>query len=66
MDITSMSQIIGSLGFPIVFSLIMFKYLEEEQKTHKEEMNTIKDAINNNTLTMQKLIDKLDSDKKGV
>lgn len=66
-DIT---QLITQVVFPIVAYLLLFWYFREEtnanreqitkmQTDHKEEMNTMTEAINNNTLTMQKLVDKL-------
>ena len=42
-------QAIGSLGFPIVISLLMFYQLIKEQEAHKEEMNGLKDVIQENT-----------------
>lgn len=34
--------------------------LKAEREDHKEEMHSITEAVNNNTLVMQKLIDKLE------
>ena len=34
---------------------------EEEAKQHKEEMDSVTTALNNNTLVLQKLCDKLDT-----
>lgn len=63
-------QIVSTLGFPIVMCGAMawyVKYSNDESnkrldnlnETHKEEVSSIKDALNNNTLVLQKLIDKL-------
>lgn len=69
-DITTLTQLIGSLGFPIVCCMALFWYMikqnkakEEEREAHKQEISELKEAINNNSLVMQKLIDKLDADK---
>ncbi len=48
-DPTMIMQAIGSLGFPIVISLLMFYQLIKEQEAHKEEMNGLKDVIQENT-----------------
>lgn len=64
MDATAITSLITSVGFPIVAYLLIFNYMQEQNKAHKEETDSLKDAINNNTLTMQKLIDKLDKEEK--
>lgn len=46
MDINTISTLIGSIGFPCVMCLMMFKYMEDEQNTHKQESETLKEAIN--------------------
>lgn len=66
-------SLIGSLGFPIVACLGMGYYVKyqtsnyrddvkEMQKEHKEEIASVTEALNNNTLVLQKLCDKLDSE----
>jgi hypothetical protein len=47
--------LIGSLGFPIVMCLIMFKYLMDESENHKSETNLLKDTIQKNTEAIIKL-----------
>lgn len=64
-------QAIDNLGFPIVICVIFvygIKYMfdkfmdksEQESKKHAEEVKAMTDALNNNTLVLQKLCDKLD------
>lgn len=68
-------QLIGSLGFPIVACICMALYVKEQtknnredvkelNKAHSEEMATFKDeikeALNNNTIALTKLCEKLD------
>ena len=71
MDFTSLAQIIGTLGFPIVaccamayfFAKVNDNYrndIKEIQAHHKEEIAGMTEAINNNTLVIQKLVDKMD------
>lgn len=48
-------QMIGSVGFPIVASLILGYLLLEEKKDHKEEIATLTQAIHSNTLVMTEL-----------
>lgn len=61
-------QIIQSVGFPIAMCVAMggyVKYTEDKsreerielQNQHAEEMESVKTALNNNTLALQKLVD---------
>lgn len=52
-------QTIGSLGFPIAAALACFWKLNDQDKTHKEELQKLTEAVNNNTLAITKLVDKL-------
>lgn len=66
-------SIISAVGFPIVAALgcgffVKWQYEqnmkqnEELRKEHKEEVSKMTEALNNNTLALQKLIDKLGAD----
>lgn len=66
MELTELVQLIGTLGFPIVACCAVFWYLQKESDNHKQEMTSMRDAINANTsviaelkMIMQQLIDKL-------
>lgn len=59
MDASAIIQIISNVGFPIAVCLICFWYVNKLTETHKDEVNKLTDALNNNTLVMQKLCDKL-------
>lgn len=63
MDVNSVTTAISTLGFPIVMCGAMFWYMLKEKDSHKEEMNSVTEALNNNTLILQKLCDKLGGDK---
>lgn len=65
MDINEIVSIVSSLGFPIVMCLLFFKYIRELQAQHREESNKMAEAINNNTLTMQKLVDTLEREEEA-
>lgn len=60
MDVTAVTQLITSVGFPIACTFVLFAYLNKEREEHAAETKELKEAINNNTLVMQKLIDKLE------
>ena len=62
MDINSVTQFISTLGFPIAVCLICFWYINKREEQHKDEVTELSKAINNNTLVMQKLVDRLGDD----
>ena len=46
---------VSTVGFPIVATFILGYLLKNEQEMHKEETNSLKEAINSNTLIMTEL-----------
>lgn len=53
-------NLIKDLGFPIAVCIVMFWMNNKQAEQHKEEMTKITDALNNNTLALTELRDKLD------
>lgn len=75
MDIQMILTAIGTVGFPIVaccgmayfFAKVNDNYrndIKELNASHKEEVKAMTDAISNNTLVIQKLVDSLDDIRK--
>ena len=60
--INDLSALISTLGFPIGMCLIMCYYINKINDAHKEESDKFAEALNNNTIVLQKLCDKLDSE----
>lgn len=60
MDVAGVLQFIQSIGFPAACVLIMFKQLDEERTAHKEEMRQMTVALNNNTVILTALKQRLD------
>lgn len=56
---TFIKEVIGSYGFPIIACFFLFKQNEKLEQRHEEESKNFISAINNNTLAIQKLVDKL-------
>lgn len=54
-DINSVAQFIGSLGFPIVACIGMYYRMIKQDEMHKEEMNKVTEAINNNSKAIELL-----------
>lgn len=77
MDANTILTALGSYCFPIVACICMGWYVKDTteknrqdvmdlNKMHSEEMNAFKDeikqALNNNTIALEKLCDRLDKD----
>lgn len=58
--INDLSSLISTLGFPIGMCLIMCYYINKINDAHKEETDRFAEALNNNTVVLQKLCDKID------
>ena len=75
MDATNLISLIPSLGFPIIACIGMAwfvkyqtdnnnKEVSEMRKEHQAEMTKVTEALNNNTLALQRLCDKLEGGVK--
>lgn len=64
MDVSTISQLIGSLGFPIVVSLLLIYMNYKQSEEHKVEMDKITESLNNNTLALTKLTERLHLDNE--
>lgn len=62
MDVTAITQIISTVGFPIAMCLLLAWYVREQQKVHQEEVKELSNAVSNNTIVLQRLVDLLDKD----
>lgn len=56
MDFATISQLISSVGFPIAACVALFWQMTKESERHKEEMNALKESLNQNTLAITKLV----------
>ncbi len=64
MEPNTIVQIISTVGFPIFACVALGYLLYREQNEHKEEMNTLTDALNRNTVVMAELKQLLEDLKK--
>ena len=64
MEIEAITTLISNMGFPIACVIALFWYLNKEREEHKAETQKLADAINNNTLVMERILSKVrvDSD----
>lgn len=56
MDFSAVSQLISSVGFPIAACVALFWQMNRESTQHKEEMDALKESLNQNTLAITKLV----------
>lgn len=77
MDVTMLVSLIGSVGFPIVACGAMAWYVKYQMdinnqqikaltEEHKAEMLEVTSALNNNTLALQRLCDKLGGEQYDI
>ena len=59
MDTSAIVQLTSSLGFPIACCIAMFWQNNKLNESHKEEVSKLNEAINNNTIALNHIIDKL-------
>lgn len=57
-------SLISNVGFPIFACVMMFKSMEKEQENHKIESDKWTEALNNNTMVMKQLLDRLEGGVK--
>lgn len=61
-DITNL---ITSIGFPCAMCICLLYYLQQCNNTHKEEMDGMKDALNENSKVLETLKQLLEDFLKG-
>ena len=68
MDFATIIGAISSVGFPIVFCIMLWKTNRDTQKAHEDEVKNLMTSIDKLTLAIQRLFDKMgggDVDDKG-
>lgn len=54
---------ISSLGFPIVCCMIVLYMYWKSDQTHKAEVDKLSEAVQNNTVVMEKILERLEVKK---
>lgn len=73
MDWNQVAQLIGSLGFPIVCTVVCFWYIwkngesqremiQKMQDSHKDEIEKLRQTIDNNTRVMLQIYERVGRD----
>lgn len=59
MDANTIITTIQAVGFPIAACVALYMHMIHQDADHKEEVAQLRDAIQNNTAVMQRLLDRL-------
>lgn len=59
MDFTTIMQAISTIGFPITMCLALLWYIVDITEKHKTETEQFTEALNKNTIVLQKLCDNM-------
>lgn len=59
MDANAIITTIQAVGFPIAACVALYLHMIHQDADHKEEVNQLCDAIQNNTAVMQRLLERL-------
>lgn len=46
------TTVISTVGFPIAMCILLFWYMQQQMKTHKEETDQLKSVINDNNVIL--------------
>lgn len=65
MDINGISQLVGSLGFPVACCIYLIYSNNKANEAHKQEIDKLRETVENNTIAMIKLCSKLGVDVNG-
>lgn len=63
MEIEAITQMVNTMGFPIACVVALFMRMTKQDEMHKQEIDKLSEALQNNTLVMTKLCDKLGVDE---
>lgn len=62
MDVNTITTLISSLGFPIVCCIYLAYNQQKSSEAHKEEIDKLRETVENNTKVMVKICAKLGID----
>ena len=62
--LNEIATVISTVGFPITMCLILLYEIKEMTDSHRQETNALKDALNNNTVVLEKILTKLNIEEE--
>lgn len=57
--VNTVTQLITNVGFPIACCVVLFYSSAQERKAHKEETQKFTEALDRNTIALEKILTKL-------
>jgi len=60
MEINTVTQLVSSVGFPIALCIYMIYAMQKQSENHKTEINELTKTIENNTIAIIKLVEKIE------
>lgn len=60
--INTITDVVANFGFPIAMCGILLWYIYKKDNQHKQEVDKLAEALNNNTVVLEKLLVKLGGD----
>lgn len=55
MDVSTLGQLIASLGFPIVAAVALFWYMNKQRESHETETKALQESLQENTTVLAEL-----------
>ena len=65
MDISTIAQLISTIGFPIAMCIYLLIYIKSFDEKYCEKLDGMAKAIENNTIVITKLMTMIDRFEKG-
>ena len=59
MEIATVIELISTVGFPIFVACYLLYQNKQEAEKHEKEMQSVTEALNNNTIALEKILTKL-------
>lgn len=59
MDMSLLTEAIGTIGFPIVCCYFLWKSNEKSNELHKKEVDGLRRSIDNNTKVIMQLLERI-------
>lgn len=55
MDITAITTLVSNVGFPIACCIALYVLVQNMQKAHKEEIESLRETLSENTIVLARL-----------
>ena len=66
MDLPAILSTVSTVGFPCAMCIVLLVQMQNQTKMHRDELTTLTKYLNENTLSVQKLTDKLEAHYENV